>query len=563
MQKLYKSNLDFFKLIMGKLKNIGLAALLSLKILGCGPLVPEGQKVQGYADGVITEQEAPAIQFQFESDIDGFNPVIKNLVNDEDIFHKKEFSRRGFKLRGITSKLHIDMPEDIDALARKHRQVCMSKMPDDVGAFYGPNKTIYMPKTYGSLLGSEMQTISPDLQMFHDVFFHELGHHLRFGLDEYGSKAHESYAGLKLYMLNRKLGMQTMTDALCFLPKKHADYYFDKYDFGCVNFIVQSNRFDGNLEAGLDYILAAPKAPMESYLREVLGNYPSISDAYLLEFEKALYSDGFRDSFDRLDNLEFDEMRDFLRAYAYYTTAKWNKIEGSESPRLFDKAMKYSENFLATYENPYFRGILISWLTGFYHDSNAPIVEDIKKMMAEKSTEHFKELLRQNYDNNKKIIELNKDYPCEYEFSSCTKAFSLPRSVHVQAYYDIVRFNSLYRSLGVDADELINLGLDFVDKFYPDSNFNYEDNPFFLAFMGNYVNFYTGYLLKDRLPRINESEKYFQTCSLAKTFFEYVKQGSCAFVESIPKKEQCEKAFGVDPYSLAQEQIDQLGDCLK
>ncbi|MBU2590072.1 MAG: hypothetical protein KKB39_04905 [Nanoarchaeota archaeon] len=551
--------------MLNKLKNLGLTGLVSLNFFGCGPLIPEGDKVKTYADGIISVEEEDQIRLEFESinGIDGFNPIVQNFVNDVDVYLKNEFSRKGFELRGITEDLHIYMPQDEVELAQKYKEVCLKDKPKNSSAFYGPNNTIYIPKTSNFILDDTIMPYNITLGDFYSTFFHELGHHSRYDPEEYYSEAFEYYASLKLYALNKKLGLQVLTNSLCFLPKKDADDYFEKYDYGCVNFIIQANKFDGNLETSFNHILTTPQLHMKSYLKDVLDQYSTMSYAYLFEFEKLLFSNGFKKSFDKLNDNEFFEMRDFFRAYVYYITSRWDEVEGYEYSYNLVKAREYSEEFLEKYENPYFRGKLIYWLSNHYSSVKEEVLNEIKEVRySEREIDviRLKELLVENYDLNNKIIGMNKEYPCEYRFSECTKIMAVKRINHMSAYFDILRFNFFYTEMDINQDELINKGIEFVDKFYPRKDFAYEHNDLSLAYMGLYVNYYTGILLRDKLKFIDNPIEYNETCELAKQFFEYVKLGSCAYVSS-EKKEECKLVFGADPYTVAEKEQDNLGAC--
>ncbi len=542
-----------FKLLKG-------LVLSSFLAFSCAPLEPEGQKAKHDADGKISVQEHNSIKRLFESKegVQYYDSTTRAFVNDVDLYLKQEFSDEGLSLRGITDGLHIYLTENNQGLAKKYKEVYLSKMPRSFNAFYGLNKTIYMSKN----TSSDDIALTPNISLkkFYELFFHELGHHNRYQTNEYGSKANESYAQMKLYNLNRKLGKQTIIGSLCFLPDKSADQYFEEYDYGCMNYIVQANKFGGNLEKGLDHVLTAPLDTMEKDLESVLEAHSSISDAYLSEFQKLIFSQGFRKSFDDLDKNEFSEMRDFLQAYMCFVTARWNEKESIGNKHLFHKALDYSESFLENYEGVYFKGHLVSWITDYYSSKKDPVLEDIDFFSnIGPGIEGLEEKLWENYRLNMKVINFNKDFPCDYEFSKCTKTLASKREKHMAAYFDILRFHKDYVDIGIPREELISLGTEFVDKFYPSRDFDFNKHSFNISYRGLYIAYYTALLLRDSMQGIDDKQEYVETCNLAKEYFGYAQQGSCVYARG-ENLEKCREAVKENIFDLASEEIDKL-DC--
>jgi uncharacterized protein YozE (UPF0346 family) len=574
---------------------------------GCDPnvFISEGDKVKYEVNGVISAEEEQEIvdlineekleliiSKDDESNCKGkdiyevkpqgvmeFKGPVQQLVNDVEKMFVKEFSDKGFDKRTIDDKLHIYMPKDMEEYTKKFKEVTLSNSPSYSAAFYAGNNTMYIPKTY-------------ELPFFYSIFFHEFGHHLRHGAWEYSAMANEVYASLKLYNLNKKLGSVVVDQALRYFPPgKAGEFEFgfeDYYALGCFSLIAMSNLHDGSLEEGWNYTMHTPQLHLEQKVWEIANQYEDLRTAYLNEFEKLLETDGFRNSFDKLNDEEFNEFSDYLRLNVNYLTTiadfdeRWEKrdramelvrsnFSGEEMNSLIDKIFNESqpevnddlrdklvnlgERFLTEHNNnPYFNTQAKLFLS--YHYSSEIKLVNIQKMLEGQAMEETEEI----YRLAKRVIDLNEEYPCKYELLKCPRELTKPRPEQVAAYNYIL--GDYKRHINKhDADELLGLGIDFVNKFYPDKNFAFLENSWPLDVNGPYINLSTAYLLEFMARQSETANEYEHYCEMAKEWSNYVKQGSCEVIKDEKIKTCCHGHLPNWLYQRAEEVLEGLGDC--
>ncbi|MBR9683141.1 hypothetical protein GOV03_01220, partial [Candidatus Woesearchaeota archaeon] len=534
--------------------------------------VPEGQKVKCDADGWISPQEESDLIkiFEAEKGIEGFTRDIQMVVNDFDKYQQGEFNDRGLWLKPIGKDLHILMVKNQEALRKKSKELPGSGVSEDVEGFYrGNNTTIYQPLTT-DVFEARGENIS--LTHFIETFQHEVGHDKLLSDKEFSAQSNEYYFNLKMYSMNSTIGLEFLNRVLCEEWREKAgefsDGYGHYYRLGCIALYYQANKVGGNLEKALEIIMNAPSLHTEKDLIEQINQkYPNLRIAYQSEFEELVTKEGFRDSFSELDNQEFSEIVDYWMAYVKFYTYLSNKRDETEYQENFDKAKELFHAFLDNHEHPNLRARVIRYLT-FQHDieKNKSIDAFWDELYSQEEEEvdwdKVDPLLREMYASCKTIIDLNQPFPCEYDYVECPYFASQRLPEHVIAYFDLLGHNNyLIGRKVVSIDELLDLGVEFVDKFYADGDFSYEKLPDTLAFAGIWTNYRTGMLFKTKAHQVITPEDYTKNCQMAKQFLEYVQAGSCEVVEDVEKREACWNHLRFNFYDFAQEQIDEFSDC--
>ncbi len=558
---------------------------------GCEFLVPEGQLVKIEADGVISEQEEAEMIGIMEKehkvtrhDKDGnpyeitdrvgvmkFEGPVQMLINDTDVYFNNEFEERGLYREGIDNSLHFYMPKDDQEFKKKYKKTHanLDEAPSYSSAFYsGANHTIYIPK--GRLLDS-----------FYTTMHHEIGHSLRISDEEFPAMANENYARLKTYALNQTLGSRLLLRSIDWMPRKATedweDGYEHNYDMATLAFLYQANKENGSLEEAVHHMLNVPEAPFAKEVRKELEKYDDMRNAQMDLFERLLEKPGFRESYDDISDEKFDEMKNFLKTYNAVLPALFDKhdrfyaeindeltdelSQKLDNPELVKKAIESSEAFLKTNEDPFFKVAIVQPYTELLALKKDKILTSLYEHA---TTENHK----QAYDISKKIIEINKDYPCEYDFKTCPRSVSEVRARHVQAYYHLLNYTFWLHDAGViDIDDSIAAGEEFVDKFYTDGNFGFfeqTDRDGFLTPVATYgplVTWSTAFAYLRKMTASEDYPEYLKNCRKAKEFFEYSKLGSCGIIEDEAKREKCREDLNAHLYEGAKDQIENLSHC--
>ncbi|MBU4241711.1 MAG: hypothetical protein KKA65_02865 [Nanoarchaeota archaeon] len=556
---------------------------------GCELLQPEGQLVKCEADGVISEQEEQDIiriasrehktlaKIQGQ-EVEAFLPVgvtkfegpIQMLINDTDIFFTQEFEKRGLYRSGISDDLHIYIPKDDEEFKAKYKttHANLSDPSEFVSAFYsGANNTIYIPK------GRRFNT-------FFNTMHHEIGHSMRISDEEFPSMANESYVTLKLYLMSKKLGSNILQDINQYFPReKLGDFkngYLHNYQLGALGFLIKANENNGDLEKAVYDILNVPKLNFEKVVRDKIENgYPDMRAAYMDQLDKLLDKPGFKDSFRDLPERDFLELTDYIKAsiYSFTTTMDYidkisnfykmsaEELKKFDNPEILEKAIELSSEFLEKHENPYFRATITYDLTYLNHFKKFSLIEKIEKDWKMEDVEEY-------YNLSKKIIDINQNYPCEFDYYSCPRFMTDIKYEQVTAYFNILNFNWMLMDGNItDLDSLINIGEDFVTKFYPTGKFGFYENldifnrPNPVSRYGPWINQLTASLYVLKMEQANSLEEYVQYCKRAKELYEYSKLGSCEIIEDEEKFNDCREALFADFYTTSQQAIDNLGSC--
>jgi len=273
-----------------KIKDIFNKALLGLAGIaglcsGCEYLEPEGIRIKAEADGVISEEEESELVSIIDNKekIDELNKPIQNFVNDYEEFIINDFSRQGIHHGSFDDNLHHFMVKDYDELKAKYERGGFAKKPGDMSAYHSsPNNTVYMVK-------------GDYLFQFLTIFEHEVGHSKRLQSREFMSMANEDYAAFKLYALNKKIGAHYLENSLIFFPDRKIDLALgdrEYYTIGAMAFILEANRYDGNLEKAMERIQTTPTLHLEKEVYAMAARYESMREAYFAEGNEMIFSRG-------------------------------------------------------------------------------------------------------------------------------------------------------------------------------------------------------------------------------------------------------------------------------
>jgi len=559
---------------------------------GCEMFVPEGQLMKVEADGVITEQEEQDLikimtaEHQIEEEdengniigvtdfvgINKFDGTVQNFINDTDIFFNKEFEKKGLERVGISNSLHLYMASSKEEYKEKYKKTYAGlKEPTSYSGFYSElNHTIYVPKSYS-------------LGKFYKVVHHEIGHSMRLTDDEFPSLANEMYSIFKLYALNKNIGSQFLQKIMWYLPRENyqecpKDSLFN-YQLGALNFLIQANKMNGDLETTVDKIMNVPDLILEKEVKDKISEYPELRTVFMEELDKLLEKPNFRNSFDSLGDKDFREMKDFLQTYNILFNVLLDKnwifnnknnlnlsskeFEKYNNPLLILEAINLSEAFLVEHKNPYFRAKIIENLSSVYDWQKINVSENFEQGFQLEDIVNF-------YELSKKIIDLNKDYPCINNFNICPSFMQEPREDHVAAYLSAIKYGFiLINQNNEEIDYFLELGNDFIDKFYPDRNFefnkqiNKRGKINAVGIYGSWINAIVGSLYVKKMNSSDNLEDYVYNCDRAKKFYEYSILGSCEVIDDEKLVEKCDALMFYGAYDWAVEEIEKLGDCVK
>jgi len=573
---------------------------------GCEFMIPEGQLVKCEADGVISEQEEQDLiriaskEHKIMSidikgnDVEVIRPVgvtqfegpIQMFINDSDIFFNQEFEDRGFDRIGISKDLHIYMPEDEEEFKKKYKMAHanLTDAPFFASAFYsGANNTIYIPK------GEYFEEFLPTMH-------HEIGHSMRISDEEFPALMNEMYSNFKLYLMNKTLGSSVLPNINRYFPRdKLGDFeegYLHNYQIASLGFLIRANdgvmadnnKMDGNLEATVDYISKVPKLNFEKEVRGVVENYPEMRSAYMDQLEKLLDKPGFRDSFKNLSDKEFKDFTDFLKASNFSFNVfmdHYDELDGRiikklppedlvkyDNPEILEKAIEYGYKVFNETENPFFKANSVYDLTFLHSFQKIKLINQIE---AEWTPDQIKSYLELSL----KTIELNKDFPCEFDFYTCPRNVEEPNWNHVESYLNVLNksqfiLDNHIRDLNghvMNLDALIEIGEDFSQKFYKDDKFRFFDNfnkssqPSPVAIHGPWINQIIASLYVRRMMQASTLEEYVADCKKAKEFYGYSQLGSCEIMNNEEDINECRDAVKANFYDAAQQEIDKLGTC--
>ena len=533
------------------------AAALSLAgaLTGCDMLAPEGVAVKQDADGVITQEEENEMGNLLMSQdyANDFTPYI-GFVNDFNVFMGEEMASQGLDRRRFDDDLHVYMVRDEEEMAEKYEFGNIPVLPP---AFHGDtNATLYMLQNNFMPHGLIM------------TFTHEAGHHLRSSAYEFPSKAHEMYFAIRMYGLNKKIGSVFAGNAVVmpypdesdlsircvpmnkYLEKNYRKYYF----FGDFGFIVQANIENGNLERAFNNILTRPNLYLEQSTRDAAMQYGNICEASHSEFNKMLDKPEFLQGLLRnVNEKEASELINYLRFAS--TDLTYYMLGDSGMPvsaAQMDELIHQTELFYNSgIENAFFRNEITSWLTNQYNLNIFEISSSGALRMEDKIRMH---------NIAKRIIDMNRDLPCESGFYECMGDAAEPRTSHILAYLSALSNSRELVASGVETNNsLLEITEDFNAKFYPAEDYYFEDTHRAVAVYSPYILITAGDLeekLADEDLSNHNPQAYIQHICNAIEWYQATVDAGCARIPDADTKAECEAVLHPSIEETAQARID-------
>lgn len=541
------------------LKKTGAALSLAGALSGCDMLYPEGIPAKQDADGVVTQKEENEMGniLSSQEPVNDAAPFLP-LFNDFNVFMGRELAAQGLDERRFDDELHVYMVRDEAEMAEKYHFGNLNWVPP---AFHGDsNSTLY-------ILKNEFMPLN-----FMMTLTHEAGHDFRSSAYEFPSKAHEMYFALKAYGLNRKIGSVFAGNAVVmpypddselsircvpvneYLEKDFHKYYF----FGDLGFLVQANLENGNLEKAFNNILTRPILYLEETTKNVAMQHENICDASLSEFNKLLGQPGFRQGLLRhVSEKEAMEMINYLRFASTEITYYMLSDSGRPaSAAQMDGLISQTETFYNSgIENTFFRNRATSALSYYLYSDVVKIANSGASRMEDKIRIH---------NISKRIIEMNRGFPCEYRFYDCMGDAAEPRATHVLGYLSALAYSTELINAGIETHaSLIALPEEFDRKFYPTRNYHYEDTSGAVAVYSPNIFFSAGVLEEDMahiaLSGGDNAQYGLHMCKAIEWFMATLEAGCSRVPDTETSKElkaECEAAIGPYVEQSAQISVD-------
>ncbi|MDD4877902.1 MAG: hypothetical protein PHO02_02605 [Candidatus Nanoarchaeia archaeon] len=537
------------------LKKTGMAVSLAGALTGCEMLSPEGVAVKQDADGVITQEEENEIGKHLMSKdyANDFTPYI-GFVNDFNVFMGGEMRHQGLDERRFDEDMHVYMARDEEEMAEKY---AFGNKPGVPPAFHGDtNSTLYILQNMFMPAGLIM------------TFTHEAGHHFRSSAYEFPSKAHEMYFALRMYGLNKKIGSVFAGKAVpipytnglnlsarCvpvneYFPEDYKKYYF----LGDLGFIVQANLENGNLERAFNNILTRPILYLEESTMNAARQYDNICEASLSEFNKLLDKPGFLQGLLRnVSEKEASELIGYLRFVS--TDLNYYFLQESGMPvssGKMDDFINQTESFYnsgienALFRNEIILGLAYQYSLKIFETSSSGVLR-----MEDKIKIH---------NLAKKIIDINRDLPCESSFFECMGNAAEPNAVHVLAYLSALSNSTGLVAGGVETNNsLLEVVEDFNAKFYPTGNYHFEDTNRNVAVYSSPLLISGGDLeekLADEDLSNHNPQGYIRHICNAIEWYQATVDAGCSRIPDDGIKAECEEVLHSSIEETAQERID-------
>lgn len=302
---------------------------------------------------------------------------------------------------------------------------------------------------------------------FFTIFNHEFGHHLYGGSAEYPAIANETYGPIKSYQFSRPIGSLMLDKGLFFPSMYSADDsspFLKPYRKGAVFSALNLLEHYGDIEAAMEDVVYSKLLEIEIRLEKKLEEYPSwnYDDVYFELWKDVLDDTAF--------NFELTGNTGHLRGKESHELISYLRVLDHENYLLFynsdDVLQQEYRNLLEKFEeahsfnNPYFRAHVVSPLTALlYHELGLHLLNS-----GIVSTEVS--------DYSKKIIEINRGYPCyvadPYE---CPLFMREPNSNHLDAYYFFVQGAFAAQDTN-RKNESQGYVKDFIKQFFPEADFD-------------------------------------------------------------------------------------------
>lgn len=354
---------------------------------------PKGESVKQEADGVLSAEEGHDVVYSFLSKdrLNSFTPELNGFVNDFDVFAEQEFLANGLDSYRFSSRLSISWESFWGKI-----------MPASRTGYSPSQSTIFV-----------INSNKPPLE-FIATFQHEAGHAKGglLGAGEYPSTAYDFYSLLRMYSFNRDIGSLYIDRNFSHIMSQVGGWGKEErspYAYGVLNFLIQANKEEGNLEKAVAGILDS--YPWNDYSKEVekaVSAYGGAYETFYNEFSALIHQQGFRQGLERhLSAAQAEEYIDFLRIKALgalgfdaeYETNSDKVITGfiekykdnpDFNPYFMEKALglnRFSSSFAKSDIN--YSEIAQSYMSRFYPDGNirfrpdAPLISYVTPKMAQ------------------------------------------------------------------------------------------------------------------------------------------------------------------------------------
>lgn len=521
---------------------------------GCDYFAPNGMPVKQDADGVLTAEEERGAKEALETksyinDFASFRP----LANDFNVYADNNFRQQGLLSVRFSDDLHISF---VDNTA----DYCDTNNPwVSPACSKSFNSTLYFKRDNFKQL------------YFLRTFHHEIGHQMRADGYEFSSEANKAYFLLNIYGFNKIIGSAFAdlafsppsaiensdgTYTYCQPVNEYMAGDFRKYyGYGDLGFLIMANSLDGNLEKAVDKIMRAPRLYLEHLLDNAAAAYGNMCEAMVGEYGKLLQNQNFQAKLkERMSNEEMLEYIAYLRLAANDSIGYPLSEEGL-APFAEWKARTISEgeDFISRFgNNPYFRQMAMNMVSEAYIGLAGEMIASGESYSGGKMWEVHRIA--------KKVIDMNKDYPCAFDIYECPGLLSEPRKHHALAYLYATYFSTEMINAGLETHaSLIAIPEDYASRFYNTGNYHYEDNKQEMAIYTPQLAFFAGNLEED-MAEIATS--YFdldgmrQHICRAVEWYKIAVEAGCSRIPDAEKKEECANAVDARFENVANARIE-------
>lgn len=541
------------------LKKTGMAISLATALTGCDMLSPEGVAVKQNADGVLTQEEAAEAESALgvNGKVKDFVPFL-NFVNEADVFRVNELEKQGLPGHRFSDDLHVYMVKDEAEMKEKYE---FGNRPWVPPAFHGDtNSTLYIISDY---------YMPPEFML---SFLHEAGHDIRNDAYEFPSEANRNYFAFRAYAMNRRIGSVFADYAFRNpMPKmkgedvgkycQPVDEYLSGdfhryYGYADLEFLIQANLANGNLEKAFDKIMRSPMLYLEASTKSVAENYPDMCSAMLGEFETLIEQPAFRQELlQHVSRDEADAYVAFLRLSAMDKIGYLLLDDGLITRQEWLSSLAERANKVIDMQtgNPFFHSRAISVLS-FTHIMQA------MDIIYNPPLAGTMQGIRQAHDIAKKVIDMNRQYPCEYKFYECIGNAAEIRDSHTLAYLYATYYAHELIASGVETPEtLILIPNEYAAKFYSNGNYHYEDNNENAAVYAPQITLFGG-KVEEALATIdatygNMQDGITHLCNAANWYWRTLEAG-CNRIPDAEKKAKCESMIDASFEQAARDKLN-------
>jgi hypothetical protein len=409
------------------------------------PLTPE-RKTQ--IERVINEktgQDAIVVDDKYNPDFDGqevleFGEEPKELIN-----HLNDFINNDKEQKGV-------IYPDISNIT--------TTITSNIAKFCGPYAGACNGEGHIFLPYSELDWIIP-------ISFHEIGHTIFPGSEEFPAKGNEVYMGLKLYQFSKPIGstlIYSVINSMNSLDLSLEDPLGRMYNQGAMFGAINLLNFNGDIELATNHVAHSKTILIEAEIQDRLNQTEgeTRADKYFNIWNQLLNLPEFKaeltSSTGHLSELEAEELIDYLKIinHSKYTFELTNEEE------VWNKLNELRETFIhnPNYTNPYFKArVTLSHLN--YQGREAT---RLSNEFGIKSDEYYNHL--------EDVIDLNLDYPCsEINEYTCPR-FARTINTNIPHFYEASIFSALSNHTLEKDESAISRAREFLKKYYPNSDIN-------------------------------------------------------------------------------------------